>query len=66
LLVYVNGETKDLPPNLTLQALIESLTLKSERVAAELNGLIVPRAQWPSTSINDGDRIEIVHFVGGG
>ena len=66
MLIHVNGETKDLPPNQTLQALIESLTLKSERVAAELNGLVVPRAHWPSTTINDGDRIEIVHFVGGG
>ncbi len=64
--VHVNGETRDLPLQLSLQALIESLTLKTERVAAELNGLVVPRADWPSTELSDGDRIEIVHFVGGG
>jgi len=64
--VHVNGEPKDLPLHLSLQGLIESLTLKSERVAAELNGLVVPRADWQSTELSDGDRIEIVHFVGGG
>jgi sulfur carrier protein len=50
----------------TLAALIESLNMKSDRVAVELNREIVPRDRWPDTPLKDGDRLEIVHFVGGG
>ena len=42
------------------------LGLKSDRIAVELNGEIVPRSTWNETGISTGDRIEIVHFVGGG
>jgi sulfur carrier protein len=49
-----------------VQGLIEKLALGPERVAVELNGLVVPRAGWASTILNDDDRVEIVHFVGGG
>jgi thiamine biosynthesis protein ThiS len=37
-----------------------------QRVAAELNGMVVRRGQWAETLLNEGDKIEIVHFVGGG
>ncbi|MGA8216606.1 MAG: sulfur carrier protein ThiS [Candidatus Sulfotelmatobacter sp.] len=50
----------------TLTVLIESLDMKSDRVAVELNRDIVPRECWPETQLKDGDRLEIVHFVGGG
>jgi sulfur carrier protein len=40
--------------------------MKGDRVAVELNREIVPRAQWDDTQLHDGDRLEIVHFVGGG
>jgi sulfur carrier protein len=40
--------------------------MKSDRIAVELNLEIVPRAQWESVQLKDGDRLEIVHFVGGG
>ena len=50
----------------TLAALIESLGMKPDRVAVELNRDIVPRDRWPETPLKDGDRLEIVHFVGGG
>lgn len=50
----------------TLDALIEELGMKADRVAVELNRRIVPRADWSATALNDGDRLEIVHFVGGG
>jgi len=40
--------------------------MKPDRVAIELNREIVPREQWPETPLHDGDRLEIVHFVGGG
>jgi thiamine biosynthesis protein ThiS len=50
----------------TLAALIESLNMKPDRVAVELNRDIVPRDRWPQTQLKEGDRLEIVHFVGGG
>ena len=49
-----------------LAALIAELGMKPDRVAVELNLEIVPRAVWPATPLKDGDRLEIVHFVGGG
>jgi sulfur carrier protein len=64
--VTINGETRTLPASITLSALVESLGMKSDRVAVELNREIVPRDRWPQTALNEGDRLEIVHFVGGG
>jgi sulfur carrier protein len=49
-----------------LDAVIAALELKPDRIAVELNGEIVRRAAWPETSIRSNDRLEIVHFVGGG
>jgi sulfur carrier protein len=49
-----------------LQDLIAELGLKGDRVAVEHNGIIVSRAEWAATGLNEGDRLEIVHFVGGG
>jgi thiamine biosynthesis protein ThiS len=66
--LHINGEERAFPAptGLTLAALIESLSMKSDRVAVELNRDIVPRDRWPETHLKDGDRLEIVHFVGGG
>jgi thiamine biosynthesis protein ThiS len=64
--LQINGEDKEFPEVATLAALIEHLGAKSDRVAVELNRDIVPRAQWDETPLHDGDRLEIVHFVGGG
>jgi thiamine biosynthesis protein ThiS len=49
-----------------ISELVQSLSLNPERVAVELNRVIVRRADWGSTTISEGDRVEIVHFVGGG
>jgi thiamine biosynthesis protein ThiS len=62
----INGETRVFTSAATLGALIEQLGMKSDRVAIELNREIVPRGQWEQTPLQDGDRLEIVHFVGGG
>jgi sulfur carrier protein len=65
----LNGQTREfarLASPAHLQDLIADLELKGDRVAVELNGNIVPRAEWTSTALADGDRLEIVHFVGGG
>ncbi len=69
--LHINGEPHtfpDPPPseNFTLAALIASLDMKSDRVAVELNREIAPRDSWPQIALKDGDRLEIVHFVGGG
>jgi sulfur carrier protein len=65
--LHINGEPRTFAQaELTLAALIESLAMKPDRVAVELNRDIVPRDRWPETPLKDGDRLEIVHFVGGG
>lgn len=69
--VHINGEERILadaaePGEFTLAALISDLAMKSDRVAVELNRSIIPREQWGETRLKDGDRLEIVHFVGGG
>jgi thiamine biosynthesis protein ThiS len=67
--LVINGQTREfaaLSNSSTLADLVDSLQLKGDRVAIEQNGLIVARPQWPSTPLNSGDRMEIVHFVGGG
>ena len=62
----INGEPRDFPDGLTLAALIEQLGMKADRVAVELNLEIVPRGNWEATQLKDGDKLEVVHFVGGG
>ena len=50
----------------TVASLVESLGFRADRVALERNGEIVPRTLWAETLLHSGDRIELVHFVGGG
>lgn len=64
--VELNGEPKELAEGTTLLTLIEQLALAPERVAVELNREVVRRADWPATRLAGGDRVEVVHFVGGG
>jgi thiamine biosynthesis protein ThiS len=64
--LHINGEEKSYDGPLTLATLIMKMGLKSDRVAVELNRDIVPRDQWEKTSLSADDRLEIVHFVGGG
>jgi thiazole synthase len=64
--LLINGEPRSLEGPLTLTGLLTRLEMKSDRVAVELNLGIVPRDQWTTTDLAEGDRLEIVHFVGGG
>ncbi|MGH9432103.1 MAG: sulfur carrier protein ThiS [Terriglobia bacterium] len=64
--ILLNGESKEVPPSQTVQGLLEWLKLPLDRVAVERNLEILPRDQWPHTLVEDGDRLEVVHFVGGG
>lgn len=63
--LVINGEEKT-SQAATLEALVAELAIQADRVAVELNRQIVPRAEWGATPLGDGDRLEIVHFVGGG
>jgi sulfur carrier protein len=65
----VNGQSREFPqltPGAQIRDLIAELGLKGDRLAIEQNGNIVPRSEWGSTALAEGDRLEIVHFVGGG
>jgi len=67
--LHINGEEREFtgsPAPFTLAALVEVLGMKADRVAVELNRDIVPRDRWTQTQLNEGDRLEVVHFVGGG
>ena len=67
--VILNGEPREfgqLEPGASLVEIVAALELKADRVAIEHNGEIAQRGTWEETSVNTGDRLEIVHFVGGG
>jgi thiamine biosynthesis protein ThiS len=64
--LHINGEQHDFPDGLTVAALVAQLGMKPDRVAVELNLEIVSRAQWDATALKHGDKLEVVHFVGGG
>jgi thiamine biosynthesis protein ThiS len=66
--LQINGDEKtfDGPTPFTLAVLVDLLGMKPDRVAVELNRDIVPRDRWAETQLQEGDRLEVVHFVGGG
>lgn len=64
--VIVNGDEREVPDALSVQQLVEHLSLPLERTAIERNLEVVRRADWSNIQLSDGDKIEIVHFVGGG
>jgi len=64
--ISVNGENKPIPEGTSIDALVRLLELPLDAVAIEHNRLVVRRAYWQNIQLQDGDRIEIVQFVGGG
>jgi sulfur carrier protein len=69
LTLVLNGQSRTfdaLSQSASVDDLILELGLKGDRVAVEFNGDIVARASWPATMLSSGDRLEVVHFVGGG
>ena len=67
--LVVNGRERDiaaLSSPSRLAAVLERLELRADRVAVELNGDLAPRTAWGEIEVRQGDRLEIVHFVGGG
>lgn len=67
--LIINGSDRDFPElavGSNVEALIAALGFRADRVALERNGEIVPRNTWPLEALAEGDRLEVVHFVGGG
>ncbi len=65
--IVFNGQPLALPaPNTTLTALLQAQGLASRRVAVEVNGEVVPQSRHAITALRDGDRVEVVHALGGG
>jgi len=64
--IQVNGETREIPAGMELGDLLKHLSLPTERVAVELNRMVVRRAEWSSVRVSENDRVEVIHFVGGG
>jgi len=67
--LVINGQPREFPElaaDARISDLIAILGLKNDRVAIEQNGDIVSRASWTESALNSGDKLEIVHFVGGG
>ena len=64
--IFINGEARELDDGLTVAAMLDALELPKQRVAIELNRRVVRKQEWESTAVADNDRVEVVHFVGGG
>ncbi len=64
--ITLNGDARAIPDGLSVEGLLQHLGIVSKKVAVERNLEIVPKSTFPSTLITEGDRLEIVHFIGGG
>jgi len=64
--LHVNGQPTDLPAGLTARQLLERMDLAGKRVALEVNGEILPRSDHAAHEFKDGDKVEVVHAIGGG
>ena len=64
--IILNGEPRELPEGSSAADLVERLALGGRRIAMEVNGEIVPRSRYAEFRLNEGDRVEVVHAIGGG
>ena len=64
--LFINGETAQVSPGLTVLDLLEQRNLKGRQVAVERNLVLVPEDAFAATLLEPGDSLEILHFVGGG
>ncbi len=64
--ITINGEAKEIAREINLTELLRYFSLPDERIAIELNKTVVRKKDWEDIKINEADRIEIIHFVGGG
>lgn len=64
--IFINGEQHELTEGMSVEVLLRALEMEGMRLAIERNSEIIPRRLYPSTMLEDGDEIEIVHAIGGG
>jgi sulfur carrier protein len=64
--IQVNGDAMEFGDGATVSDLIQRMALEGKRLAVEVNEDIVPRSEHPQFSLSDGDRVEVVHAIGGG
>ena len=64
--ILLNGENHEVPAEIDLDQLLELFLLPKKRVAIEINNNVLRQSEWSKTNIKDSDKIEVVHFVGGG
>ena len=64
--IIINGERRELRENATVSEMLAAFEMPDERIAVELNREIVRKKDWTNITVKDADKIEIVHFVGGG
>lgn len=64
--IFINGEARELDGVSTLAGLLDALELPKQRVAVELNKQVIRKQDWESTEVANNDKVEVVHFVGGG
>jgi sulfur carrier protein len=64
--ISVNGETRNVPQGATVALLLTTIGLDTRKVAVERNEEIVPRSTYATLALAEGDKLEIVHFIGGG
>ena len=64
--ILLNGQSRAVEPGTTLAVLVASLDLGGRRMAVEINEEVIPRSEYADLVLGEGDRVEIVHAVGGG
>lgn len=65
--IFINGEAREIEEGVdTISGLLEALNLPTQRIAIELNRNVIRKQEWGSTEISEQDKVEVVHFVGGG
>lgn len=64
--ITVNGERRELSGEHSIDTLLQNLNLPADRVAVELNKVLIRKREWHATAVQDGAQLEIVEFVGGG
>ncbi|MGW8229078.1 MAG: sulfur carrier protein ThiS [Gammaproteobacteria bacterium] len=64
--ILVNGEQRQVPDSYTAAQLVDAMGLSGQRIAMEVNLEIVPRSSYENYTLQPGDRVEVVHAVGGG
>lgn len=64
--IFINGESREIGGEVNLSELLVNFSLPQERIAVELNRAVVRKKDWANVRVKDADKIEIVHFVGGG